>query len=284
MRPHSRLFEFHNKQDEGAERLTRFLAGHLPLKTEIEQYIYLTQLNQGLALKTCLEHWRLNRPKANGSIIWQLNDCWPVTSWSLIDYSGRSKLAYYFVRRAFQPRIVSFIKQADELVLIFSDHSAQPFDGYVDLHELAVESGKILSLERLDIAVKIQEQKPLRSIPYSDRLKSGDRMLIATLYDKSGRQLHRNFFFGSRWKYIRSVGSDIAIEVDPDNDKQLILKSGDALALFASLTHPQLRFDDNAVIMLPDERIMIGVSGEAGSHNQLMECKIFTLNNFLSEV
>ena len=72
------VFEFHNKQVEGPERVFKFLSGNLPIKTEWEDFIYLAQLNQALALKTCLERWRINWPVANGSIIWQLNDCWPV--------------------------------------------------------------------------------------------------------------------------------------------------------------------------------------------------------------
>ena len=75
-------FEFHNKQIEGNERLIKFLSSHLPIKTEWKDFIYLTQLNQALALKQCLEHWRYSQPHTNGSIIWQLNDTWPVTSWS----------------------------------------------------------------------------------------------------------------------------------------------------------------------------------------------------------
>ncbi len=77
--PQSAGFEFHNKQVEGNERIFRFLAAHLPVVNRWADYLYLTQLNQGLALKTCLEHWRIRYPQTAGTIIWQLNDCWPVT-------------------------------------------------------------------------------------------------------------------------------------------------------------------------------------------------------------
>jgi beta-mannosidase len=76
------LFDFHNKQIEGNERLFRFLSGHFPVHSNWWDFIYLTQLNQGMALKTCLEQWRFYSAVTSGSIIWQLNDCWPVISWS----------------------------------------------------------------------------------------------------------------------------------------------------------------------------------------------------------
>ena len=129
MQPHSALFEFHNKQEEGAERLTKFLAAHLPLRTDIKSYVYLTQINQGLALKTCLDYWRQNWPETNGSIIWQLNDCWPVSSWSLIDSDNKPKPAYYFVKRSFAPVSLIFCTSHKGISLKISKHQIQQIEG-----------------------------------------------------------------------------------------------------------------------------------------------------------
>ncbi|HFE63726.1 MAG TPA: glycoside hydrolase family 2 protein, partial [Caldithrix sp.] len=125
--PQSELFEFHNKQVEGNERLFRFLAGHLPVQTIWADFLYLAQLNQGLALKTCLEHWRSRWPETSGSIIWQLNDCWPVTSWSLIDSALQPKLAYYFVKSAFLPQTVYFRELTDRLEVVVFNRSNTAF-------------------------------------------------------------------------------------------------------------------------------------------------------------
>ena len=102
-----KIFEHHNKQVEGPERIIKFLSGHLPINTEWDDFLYLTQLNQAFALKTCLEHWRTNG-RTNGSIIWQINDCWPVTSWAIVDSDIKPKIAYHFVRNAFAPQLIYF--------------------------------------------------------------------------------------------------------------------------------------------------------------------------------
>ena len=119
------VFEFHNKQIEGPERVIKFLSSHLPLKTEWDDFIYLAQLSQGFALKTCLEHWRQNWPVTNGSIIWQINDCWPVTSWAIIDSELNPKIAYHFVKNIFNQQIASIIKDNEDLKIQIVNNSSE---------------------------------------------------------------------------------------------------------------------------------------------------------------
>ncbi|MCK7482171.1 MAG: hypothetical protein M0C28_37220 [Candidatus Moduliflexus flocculans] len=102
-----KIFEHHNKQIEGPERIIKFLSGHLPINTDWDDYLYLAQLNQAFALKTCLEYWRTNG-RTNGSIIWQINDCWPVTSWAIVDSDIKPKIAYHFVKNSFAPQLIIF--------------------------------------------------------------------------------------------------------------------------------------------------------------------------------
>lgn len=113
--PQSEIMEFHNKQIEGQERLFRFLAGHVKLPSSFDDFVYKSQLVQGEALRTCIEHWRRNKFQTAGTLIWQLNDCWPVTSWSLIDSDRQPKAAYYYVKRAFQPVLVSLARNENKI-------------------------------------------------------------------------------------------------------------------------------------------------------------------------
>ncbi len=69
--------------------------------------IYASQLLQADAIKYGVEHFRRNRGRCMGTVIWQLNDCWPVASWSSIDYTGRLKALHYYARRFFAPLMVS---------------------------------------------------------------------------------------------------------------------------------------------------------------------------------
>ncbi len=108
--PQSEVMEHHNKQVEGTERLVRFQAAHFKLTNDFDQFIYQGQLVQAEALKRAVEHWRRRKFKTAGSLFWQLNDCWPVSSWSVIDSAMRPKAAYYYAKKFFAPTLVS-VKQ-----------------------------------------------------------------------------------------------------------------------------------------------------------------------------
>lgn len=109
LNPNSFAFKAHEKQTGGLELLRALLAVHYPLPEDLDRFILYSQLNQGEALKTGVTHWRSRMFKTSGCLIWQLNDCWPVISWSLVDYGLNLKAAYFYVKRAFQPIIAPLI-------------------------------------------------------------------------------------------------------------------------------------------------------------------------------
>ena len=75
--------------------------------TDFETLIYASQLLQADGIRYGVEHFRRNRGRCMGAVYWQLNDCWPVISWSSIDYWGRWKALHYYARRFFAPVLVS---------------------------------------------------------------------------------------------------------------------------------------------------------------------------------
>jgi beta-mannosidase len=79
----------------------------------LDQYVDYTMMTQAEGLKFGIEHFRRRVPHCSGSLIWQLNDCWPGVSWSIIDYYGFGKAGYYYVRRAYAPVIASFKAMED---------------------------------------------------------------------------------------------------------------------------------------------------------------------------
>ena len=104
----SQVMEHHNKQVEGTERLLRFQSAHYRLIDPFDGFIYRGQLVQSDALNFAVEHWRRQKFNTAGSLLWQLNDCWPVSSWAIIDSSLRPKAAYYAARKFFASVLVSF--------------------------------------------------------------------------------------------------------------------------------------------------------------------------------
>jgi beta-mannosidase len=118
----------HQKAFIGKEKLHRGLDLRFPGLTEnFDAWHYLTQLEQARALNIGIRHLRSHHDVSAGSVIWQLNDCWPVVSWAMIDFEGKRKPAWHVVRKAYAPRIVSFSKQASKNQMVLVNDTDQPW-------------------------------------------------------------------------------------------------------------------------------------------------------------
>ena len=97
----------HQKAAEGNVKLTDGLLPHLKLPNEIAAWHWAMSLNQAVAITTAIEHFRSLQPHCMGSIVWQLNDCWPVTSWAAVDGYERPKPLLYALRHAYADRLLT---------------------------------------------------------------------------------------------------------------------------------------------------------------------------------
>lgn len=111
-RPEDDPFAVHQKNARGYGIIRDYMEREVPVPDNLREYIYMSQLVQADGIRMAIEAHRRNRPFTMGSIYWQLNDCWPVTSWSGMDYPFGYKALHYFVRDAFAPTVLSL--NADE--------------------------------------------------------------------------------------------------------------------------------------------------------------------------
>ncbi|MGL4985757.1 MAG: glycoside hydrolase family 2 protein, partial [Treponemataceae bacterium] len=99
----SPVMEFHQRNPRGNSIILENFSRYFRFPNSFESMIYLSQVQQALAIKTAVEYWRSLRPHCMGAIIWQLNDVWPVASWSSIEYSGKWKLLHYATKDFYAP-------------------------------------------------------------------------------------------------------------------------------------------------------------------------------------
>lgn len=99
----SKAVQHHQKHPTGYATLDEYMQRDFWVPTDLEKYQYVSQLLQARGMKIAIEAHRLAKPYCMGSLYWQLNDCWPVTSWSSIDYLGQWKASHYQVKESFAP-------------------------------------------------------------------------------------------------------------------------------------------------------------------------------------
>ncbi len=110
----SPVMEFHQRSEQGNQKIIHYMLDWFRMPNGHEATLWLSQIQQGLAIKYAVEHWRRNMPRCMGALYWQLNDCWPVASWSSIDYFGRWKALHFFSKRFFAPVLVSGFESSIE--------------------------------------------------------------------------------------------------------------------------------------------------------------------------
>ncbi|MEU3413465.1 glycoside hydrolase family 2 protein [Streptomyces sp. NPDC006658] len=134
----------HQKAEDGNGKLNRGVARHFPLpEDDFDRWHYLTQLVQARAVAAGIEHWRSHWPVCAGTIVWQLNDCWPVTSWAAIDGDGRPKPLYHELRRVYADRLLTLCPDPDGLVLAAVNQAATPWRTTVTLRRLDADGGTV---------------------------------------------------------------------------------------------------------------------------------------------
>jgi beta-mannosidase len=103
----SRVMELHQRSVGANGKIMNYLSQTFLYPRDFETLLYASQLLQAEAMRYAIEHWRRNRGRCMGAIYWQLNDIWPVASWSSIDYYGRWKALHYYAKRFFAPVMLS---------------------------------------------------------------------------------------------------------------------------------------------------------------------------------
>lgn len=107
--------EAHQRDPKGNGLIGETLSRYFRRPKGFQETLYLSQLQQAMAIKTAVEYWRACKPRCMGTLYWQLNDVWPATSWSSIEYNGLWKLLHYEAKRFYDPLIAALVRDGNTL-------------------------------------------------------------------------------------------------------------------------------------------------------------------------
>jgi beta-mannosidase len=146
----SPVMDHHQRCDAGNARILYYLAQQYRLPRDFDGLIYLSQILQAEAMRVGVEHWRRERGRCGGALYWQLNDCWPVSSWSSIDYFGRWKALQYATRRFYSPVLLSAHVEGSEIALTVTNDLPAAWRGEVHWY-LERLAGEVVASGRLAV-------------------------------------------------------------------------------------------------------------------------------------
>ncbi|QPC83320.1 glycoside hydrolase family 2 protein [Phototrophicus methaneseepsis] len=229
---HSPSMDHHNK-DNPKNKGDNLMIGVTGLPETLDDYIDYSMIAQAEGLKFGIEHFRQRKPHCSGTLIWQFNDCWPVLSWSLVDYYGFGKASYYYMRRTFAPVLASFkVREDDKVELWVTNDSLETIQDTAVI-TLRTFTGHILAEIHEPITVGPNQSKRIRSLP----VKAGnDRYLM--VHSTNGLFYSNRHFF----VMVKDLQRDVVPvsfnvkEVSP-NELEVEL-SAEAFAYFVHLNVP----------------------------------------------
>jgi len=143
--PHSPVVKWHDKTTKGHEVFHGYVELHYGKSETLEDWVYLSQLNQRDALKLGVEHYRRSE-FCRGSLIWQLNDCWPVQSWAILDGDGNYKALAYELRRLYADRVLSLERNNEIVKLHAMNDGLDVWEFGVAIEAFHTETGELLEV------------------------------------------------------------------------------------------------------------------------------------------
>ncbi|MBC9727106.1 glycoside hydrolase family 2 protein [Streptomyces sp. TRM68367] len=244
----------HQKADDGNGKLRRGLERHFAFpEGDFDRWHYLTQVNQARAVAAGIEHWRSHWPVCAGTVVWQLNDCWPVTSWAAIDGDGREKPLYHELRRLYADRLLSLQVRDGRLVLAAVNQSAGEWGAALTLRRMSVE-GEVLGETRTGLSV---ERRAVGVVRVPDELApDGPKEFLVA--DADGlRALH----FPVPDRDIPYPRPEFDVAPAPGGITVTARTLVRDLLLQADRLGPEARADRGLATLLPGEQVTIGVRG-----------------------
>jgi beta-mannosidase len=256
---HSPSMDYHNKDDpkDKGDNLMLTVTG---LPRDLDEYVDFSMISQAEGLKFALEHFRRRKPHCSGTLIWQLNDCWPVFSWSILDYHGFGKAGYYYVKRAYSPILASFkaLPEGDVELWITND-TRSPVEDDLDVR-LGTFQGETVWEESLRVHV------PANS---SNRVARWDGPRVSDACDRylsvasaNGRFPKNRLFFAAIKDLSRAPSEpEVGFETIGYDELRVTLRAT-GYAYFVHLEVPDeaTRYSDNFFDLEPGEERTISVT------------------------
>lgn len=261
----SEVMKAHQKSSIGNELIETYMARDYKVPERFEDFVYVGLVMQGRGIRRGLEAHRRNRPYCMGTLYWQLNDSWPVVSWSGIDYYGNWKALHYQAKRAFAPLLVSVVRERDSLGIWLVSDLLEKQEGLLLEMKLTDFKGKILKKQRLHTEAEANSSRKIFEADLQALLtpaRADNCYLLLTLKDKSGRVV-----FEEPWFFESPVNlklPEVHLHSQQrvwDGGCELTLKSdGLAKDVFIEVPIQGARLSDNFFDLLPGGTRKIRIS------------------------
>jgi len=256
----SPYIQSHQKCNSGNEKIKYYIASRFNLPDDFRDYVYLSQVCQSECMRLGIEHWRRNKGQCNGSIFWQLNDCWPTSSWAAIDYNFRYKALMYNARKYYSPVSIS-IEDNKKCLFIYTENDTLSRINAKLEFKILKQDGKVLFEDISDINMEPNASEKQLTVDIS-KIKKLDKkldLIACAILKSEDKEIARSIILLNKEKNINMMDPEITKEISLKDGVLTINLTSKNFAHFVEVSNSQSdeRFSDNFMDILPGETISI---------------------------
>jgi len=250
----------HQRHPRGNQLIREYMLREYPEPKDFEAFLYVSQILQAEGIKIGAEHLRRIRPHNMGSLFWQIDDCWPVASWSSIDYTGRWKALQYYARRFYNDILISPHEENGNLNIYIVSDRLQSTAAQLNLSLLDFDGRQFWSQQQ-NVEVAALNSKSYLNIPINTLLAGKDArsVFLSAELLVDGKPVSRNEHFFQPYKSLLLPRSHISAEAIPTRAGITITLSSDKLARGVYLSAPGYAgfFGDNFFDLIPGKKVEV---------------------------
>ncbi len=255
----------HQRHPRGNQLIRTYMDRDFREPKDFASFLYVSQALQATIIQYAAEAHRRRWPYNAGSLYWQLDDCWPVASWSGIDYFGRWKALHYHAKRFFAPTLVSVVEEDGALkTYVVSDRQS---DEAAQLRLRTIDfDGKELWRDERDVRVEHNAAKVYASSTDRDVLGGGDghRSVFVAELLQGGLTVGRGLYYFGKTKDLDLPDPELKVDVfERSGELTKVRVSARRLAREVRLSNeaPGGTFSDNYFDMLPGDVVTVDWRG-----------------------
>jgi beta-mannosidase len=244
----SYIMEQHQKNASGNSLMVGQMLDTFRLPKDFASLVYLSMVLQAEGIRYGVEHWRRHPDRVAGILYWQLNDCWPVASWSSVDYFGRWKALHYAARRFYAPLMLSIEDKSPEQGVYVSNDLLEPWEGTLNW-SLETLAGEILTSGQAPVKAPPQAATQVCRLDFSDRISDANirrLVFIAELW-QGDRFVTRQTAGFAPIKHLSLADPAMTVNLRGEGGQLMVELTSHSLALLVegSLTGADVVFSDN---------------------------------------
>ena len=265
----SYIMEQHQKNASGNSMMVRQMLDMFRLPKDFKSLVYLSMVLQAEGIRYGVEHWRRYPDRVAGILYWQLNDCWPVASWSSLDYFGRWKALHYAARRFYAPLLLSVEDKAPEMSVYLTNDNLKSWSGRLTWR-LQTLDGEELTGGSVPMVITLpQNSKQICALDFSKYITEENLhklIFVADLWDEADHCVARQIATFVPIKHLSLSDPDVKVDMSTENGQLVIRLDAKSTALLveACLTSSDVIFSDNYFNLIPGWPVQITCPMPAG--------------------